>query len=581
MNPLLIGIVGGATLLSIALAARAAGRLRPLHALAQCAVAAGLLVLLGLPGQSSSESVLSVITSTDDAGVAVGLGEVGGRGAVERFPDLGSVLRAYPAVDTLRVGGHGLSARDRDAARGRAIVFEPGPLPEGIVALRHSARIARDRTLRIDGSVSGFAGGSAELLDAAGSVLVSSPVDSAGEFSLDLVARASGALRFMLRLRDADGERLSAAVEVPVVVFDPQPLRVRILGGAPGPELKYLRRWAIDAGLALDTRIELAPGIALRATLSEPRELEALDVLIVDERAWAGLPATEVTAIGAAVNNGMGLLLRASGPLPARVARDWRALGVTLEAGGGDSRVLLQRQFALADAELAFARAPLKVDLQTPVLLAQADDGRSVAAWRARGRGRVGVVLLSDSFKLVLAGLPERHAAWWVQLLDSVARTRQATPPALPDAGRVGERSVACGLGDAAVLEMQDRAPVALGAGDPNGCVAIYPTRAGWHTLVDDETSWPWYVRAADAAPALRAGDDWRATSALTALPSPTRNTAVATAFDRRLGFALWLLLAALLWLLERRLRHGNLQLSRTATVGPAMHSYAAPGAAG
>jgi hypothetical protein len=229
--------------------------------------------------------------------------------------------------------------------------------------------------------------------------------------------------------------------------------------------------------------------------------------------------------------------------------------------------VLLQRQFALADAELAFARAPLKVDLQTPVVLAQADDGRTVAAWRARGRGRVGVVLLSDSFKLVLAGLPERHAAWWVQLLDSVARTRQAVQPALPNAGRVGERSVACGLGDAAVLEVQDLAPVALGASDPNGCVAIYPTQAGWHTLVDGQTSLPWYVRAADAAPALRAGEDSRATSALAALPSPARNIAVAATFDRRLGFALWLLLAALLWLWERHLRHAEPQVG--AAVDP------------
>jgi hypothetical protein len=560
MNPILLGIIGGATLLAIALAARAAGRLRPLHALAQCAVAAGLLFLLGLPGQSSSESVLSVIANTGDAGVAVGLGEAGERTVVERFPDLGSALRAYPSVDTLRVRGHGLSARDRDAARGRAIVFEPDPLPEGIVALRYSARIARDRTLRIDGGSSGFGGGSAELLDAAGSVLATSALDAAGEFSLDLVARASGALRFMLRLRDADGERLSAAVAVPVVVFDPQPLRVRILGGAPGPELKYLRRWALDAGLALDSRIELAPGIALRASPSEPRELEALDVLIVDERAWAALPAAEVTAIGEAVRNGMGLLLRASGPLPAPVARDWRALGVTLEAGDGDSRVLLQRQFALADAELAFARVPLKVELQTPVLLAQADDGRTVAAWRALGRGRVGVVLLSDSFKLVLAGLPDRHAAWWVQLLDSVARTRQAAEPALPSAGRVGERSVACGLGDAAVLQAQDLAPAPLGASDANGCVAIYPTLAGWHTLFDGERRWPWYVRAADDAPALRAGEDQIATRGLAALPSPVRNDAVAVAFDRRIGFALWLLVAAGLWLLERHLRHGELR---------------------
>jgi Trk K+ transport system NAD-binding subunit len=44
------------------------------------------------------------------------------------------------------------------------------------------------------------------------------------------------------------------------------PLALLIMAGAPGPEVKYLRRWATDAGFAVTTRMSAGGGIAALAT---------------------------------------------------------------------------------------------------------------------------------------------------------------------------------------------------------------------------------------------------------------------------------------------------------------------------
>src|SRR5690606_39817443 len=105
--------------------------------------------------------------------------------------------------------------------------------------------------------------------------------------------------------------------------------RVQVLAGAPDPDLKYLRRWAVDAGLRLDSRIVLSDGIALvdGAVALDAAALAQLDLVVIDERAWAALDATQQTALRAAVEDGLGLLLRVTGPLDAAVAADWSRFG--------------------------------------------------------------------------------------------------------------------------------------------------------------------------------------------------------------------------------------------------------------
>src|SRR6185312_8812449 len=99
--------------------------------------------------------------------------------------------------------------------------------------------------------------------------------------------------------------------------------------GAPDPELKYLRRWAVDAGVDLASRIVLSDGVAIQdgAAALDADALAKTDLVMVDERAWKNLDAGAKQALEHATRDGLGLFLRVSGPLPDVAAGDWRALG--------------------------------------------------------------------------------------------------------------------------------------------------------------------------------------------------------------------------------------------------------------
>ena len=69
--------------------------------------------------------------------------------SAERTPDLATALRRYPQITSLHIRGHGLEARDRDAARGYRIDFTPASLPAVVVAVHAPSRVAAGNALRI------------------------------------------------------------------------------------------------------------------------------------------------------------------------------------------------------------------------------------------------------------------------------------------------------------------------------------------------------------------------------------------------------------------------------------------------
>jgi hypothetical protein len=273
----------------------------------------------------------------------------------EQVPDLATALRRDPGGARLHIVGNGLDPRDRDAAAGHAIDFQAPPPPRGLVRIDPPGRVAPGAAFALGGAVAGVAGGTVELIDPAGRRVDVTPVGPDGGYRLGGTARAAGAALFTVRLRDS-GRALVEDAAVPLIVAADPPPAVLLLAGAPGPEIKYLRRWATDAGLTLRVESSAGGGILL-GDAPEPltvATLQRYDLVILDERSWAGLGAGERAALGQAVAGGLGLLLRVTGPLPDAVRRQWQALGLTV-AGGGET-VAVAPAAAAPDAEAAAAR---------------------------------------------------------------------------------------------------------------------------------------------------------------------------------------------------------------------------------
>ena len=503
--------------------------------------AGGTLVVLGAGATEAQSGALA----QGDARV-VALPEANAPPAVERVPDLATALRRHAGVDALRIVGHGLGPRDIESARGLPVAFDRAPPPSGLVELDAPAVVAQGRRFVVAGRVEGVAGGTIELRDPGDAIVASAPLAATGRFVLEARARVAGPAVFRARVLDREGALHDDTV-LPLDVIAPAALRVGVLAGGPSPELKYLRRWARDAGHALASRLSLSPGIEM---VDAPLELHAdalreLDVLVADERGWAAAGAAEREAIVAAARDGLGLALRVTGPVPARVSEEWRALGLAFEP---DDTAASTASFGVGpDAPPALALVPLRMSAAEAASIAAGD--ATIAWWRPLGLGRIALWRALDTHRLVTAGRADLHGELWASLVETLARSRAAPAAVLRDRATVGRRTVACGLADGTTIAAPDGASVPLHVED--GCALWYPDAEGWHAVAgpDGAVATRFYAHAPGSP--LDVAADARETLALAGV---IRADAPRPAPDRRmLLLAAWLALAALAWWLERR----------------------------
>jgi hypothetical protein len=489
----------------------------------------------------------------------------------EAAPDLATALRRHPDVSRLHVLGQGLEPRDRDAVQGRAVVFDPAPAPSGVAELYTPAAVAPGAGFAVAGRVNGASGGAVDLLDPAGQVVESKPVPASGEFALTGVARAPGAALFAVRLRDK--AHTVETVDAPVWIAATPAPKVLLLAGAPGSEVKAFRRWATDSGLALQSVLAVGDGLEL----GDPRPplnastLSRLDLVVVDERSWAALSVSDRAALAAAVREGLGLLLRVTGPVPAAVRESWRALGLPLADGEATITIRLtplspptaSKPDEIPVPDLTGRRVDISAPDSTPLL--RDASGAVLARWRAEGLGRLGVWSVTDSAGLVTAGFGQRYGDLWGTLVAALARPAPAAMAVtIESAPREGRRVSLCGLKGEAQVQQPSGAWTRLlvdPLAGPAACAGYWPASPGWRilrlTMPGDATPHEqgFYVRPAAQALALEAQDDRDATRVLAARPAAQGAVVGATSEATHSPWPwllAWLLAAAPLWRFER-----------------------------
>jgi hypothetical protein len=499
-------------------------------------------------------------------------------------PDLATALRRHPQVQRLRILGRGLTARDRDVASDRPADFAPMPPPRGLIRLDPPADTAAGSVFALAGEAAELEGGSAELLDPAGRRVDSRVIGRDGVFTLGSTARTEGLARFTLRLRARD-KAVVSDTPVPLRTLAQRPLRALLIA-APSPEAKYLRRWAEDAGISLQSRLDAGGGIDLadKGVRLDTASLREADVVIIDDQTLAGLGSGGRSALAQAVAGGLGVVVRMTGPATESTRAAWRALGLSV-AGGGEIMPVALPPLAPDAEALTFRRGPGSADIPedlnaiadpapeighwslqtgTDFVPVVADaDGAVLAGWQQRGQGRVALWSVANSFALVLNGEADRYGQWWSETISAVARPGSLFRPAVPTLVEPGERIAVCGIGASARVIAPDRTEVALAidpAAGSRGCAAFWPAEEGLHTLVEDgregEQTFAFLVLPAQALTTIRAremGDEtmrWAAAqSASTVASAPERRGA---SWPWLLG---WLLVSATLWFAERRVR--------------------------
>lgn len=474
-----------------------------------------------------------------------------------RAPDLATALRQHPGTTRLRVLGTGLAARDLEAARGLAIEFGPAPPPRGLVALWPPPAVHAGRAFAVNGRAQGLPNGTVELLDPAGTRVARGGLARDGSFRLIATTRAPGPANWRLRLLDRAGKPVEDT-PLPLDVAPGAPLRVLLLAGAPTPELKYLRRWMLDAGLDADARLALGGGVEIggAAARLDDKSLAGYDLVVLDARAWQALGARREPLLRA-VDAGLGLLLQLPRATSASERAGLRRLGfATAVAPARD--VALHALAHAADRDgTTLVRGPLRIAGDGAVPLLRDAGGEPLAWWRARALGRIGIATFDDSYRLVLAGGGARHGELWATLFSTLARPRADAGVRIGDDARIGERVALCGLTAAASVDAPGGSRVRLHVDPASGagaCAGLWPQSPGWHALRMGDARQRFYVRAADEAPGLHAMRLREATARLAASapPAPAAAPGPGVPGPRWPWFLAWLAVAAAGWWFER-----------------------------
>jgi len=503
----------------------------------------------------------------------------------QRVPDLATALRQHPA-SALTLVGAGLAARDRDAVLPQDVRWQPTPAPRGWVALQPPVDVAPGARFAVQAQAHGVAKAKAELLDPADSVVDRAVVDDDGRVQLSGIARAAGRSVFRLRLLDADGHVVDS-VPVPQQTVPAAPLRLLVRASAPGPELKYLRRWAADAGIRVQVQADTGAGLSIGdgPVSIDAASLAHSDLLLLDERSLAALSAGQLAAVRQALRDGIGVLVRSAGAPSASARQRLRDLGLPVQGDGsshavelpgdGESAILAARRGPLAagtlptgygeDADRSSHGAALPaleaLALQFPGGSALLHDraGNTIGGWRAVGKGRIGLLPLTDSWRWVLAGRDDRHGELWSSVVATLARALGSgdalwSPQPISWAG---ERQSVCGVQAPlqALNERGEGAPLIVdGATSAMRCAGWWPRESGWQRLQHgDSTVWRYVFDPKDAA-ALHRQAMIDATARMLAASTPTGTLATQPVPGSRWPWWLaFVLCASLLWWLERR----------------------------
>lgn len=562
--------------------------------LLQIAVTALLYLTLVPPMQRAAGGQLTVLTaasgqvrwSAAPGETVVALPEAPTAAEALRAPDLATALRQHPGTTSLRLIGDGLTARDRDVALPRGVRLASPGTPQGWMSLQPPPVTPPGAVFTVSARAQGVPDARAELVDPAGLVVDRATHGADGSVHLDGVARVPGQSVFRLRLLDA-GQHVVDTLAVPVDTAAAATPRLLILAGAPGPELKYLRRWATDAGLRVQAQANAGGGVSLGdapITLTAA-SLAETDVVVLDERSLAALSATQRSTLQQAIRNGLGILVRTSGPLgdgARQVLRSWGlpvtggnqaaplslpadADAVLLQARRGPQRPASDSTAYVEEADTASHQAALPVLERLAVQTAGAtpllhdDKGAAVGGYRALGRGRVALLPVTDSYRLVLAGRDDRHAELWSSVLASIARALPAAEAPRIDAITpwAGERMALCHLQTTAQVRAPDGAFIPLRIDPASGaehCAGYWPAQDGWHQLQQGENRHMFYVFDPATARPLHRQQLREATAQRLAGGTAAASVGLVETPGARWPWLLAFVLAAgLLWWLERR----------------------------
>jgi hypothetical protein len=486
--------------------------------------------------------------------------------------------RLAPEVATLHIVGDGLPDGVLTELSPFTLRFYLNSIPGGVYEVQYPDALKVGDTIHISGKY-------LQSDTAATSILVGGPggisnilsASPPGQYSFRYSQIAKRAGNYLYTILEESKAGKDTIGQVPIRVRPREDIRIFILNDAPTFETKYLKNWLADAGYPVAVRSTISRGrfVTEFHNLKErslnrltTTLLDQFDVLMLPVTAFKSLNSNERAVLAKAVEEGLGLLTITSAAdrtVPPRM----KALLPSVQPAPSQTTANLPagtRLFELTTSKYRFqqdlALFPLQRDSRGTVL----------SGYTLRGQGKRGMVIVTDSYRLLLEGAEGAYSRFWKPIMEGVSRRKRLPErwAMLPAVGAIPHHPLT-------IKRYTEAAPSSLTIIAPAGrrstlypahfpfhedlqTFQFWPQQAGWHSVqtADNKvTRWQFWVDAPDAWATLRRTRQIQTNQAeafrRTTLSTPAEAPAfVQQPFPLWIFYILFLLAAGFLWLEEK-----------------------------
>ena len=248
-------------------------------------------------------------------------------------------------------------------------------------------------------------------------------------FALATTPKILGRYLYRVTIDDAGSDNHP----VPVDVVKAPLAKLLLVQSTPTFESRHLKDWAAGQGaqMLLMTAISQDRYLTQQVNLPKmtnatitPALLAQFDLLIMDARGLAQLPAGQKSWIEQAVRSGLGLLVLADLNIAEQIGAGLLA-GFTVSDSEAQAKTPVYPAWQGHRSELPMQALPLRLGGADVKTLLNARKRQALSVYREVGQGKVALSILQERFRWRLNGQLDTYSNYWQRIMATLARARQ------------------------------------------------------------------------------------------------------------------------------------------------------------
>ena len=369
---------------------------------------------------------------------------------INYLADLNYYLAKNPDVKKINIYGYGLDENELKSLKNHRILFHPSLFPSGILSANWQKKLRYTENLKVQGIYHNSTRDIVRLkLQGLGATLDSAEVKPNSNLKFSFVNQPKQIGKAVFSIIALKGNDTLSVDPVPFEVENKKPTSVLILASFPDFEYKFLKKWLYENQYGVALRSQISKGKystdflnrkAVNVNQLNQALLKTMDLVIIDEDELNAIPSSDRSAIYAAVNNGMGLIIRVTNPKPKTNGQNFNQYELAN---------LVEKPLILKSSDhFNFSNLILNQTLflkatrnEQPLIL---DDSRKILVnSKLSGMGKILISTFSSTYLWELAGKKADYSKFWSLIFDKSLRKELTSQSfqLLPQFATVNEKS--------------------------------------------------------------------------------------------------------------------------------------------